>query len=173
MVWSPGGFAISKRLADSSVRTPRGGSRQRTVVLVSVALGALAASRPAAPSDLRVVGEWRGTSICMNRGLAPACKDESTRYVFTGPVAGSNRVHLVADKVVSGAFATMGEMDVEYAESTGVWSHVIDARACPACRWWFRVEGAHLIGWLTTSAGDTLRVVSATRFGPSSPFPKG
>ena len=173
MVWSPHGFTTWKRIADSWRRACRGGSRQRAVILVAVALGALAASRPAISPDRRILGEWRGTSVCTNRALSPACKDESTRYVFTGPVAGTNRIHLVADKLVSGAFGTMGEMDVDFSESTGVWSHVIDARACPGCTWWFRVEGSRLIGSLTTSAGDTLRAVSAARFGRTSPAPKG
>lgn len=41
--------------------------------------------------------------------LAPACKDETVRYVFTGPIGGTNTSHLAADKLVGKEYLPMGE----------------------------------------------------------------
>ena len=73
--------------------------RPLTLSLVAM-LATLAATPPIDPAGRRIVGEWRGTSLCTNRELAPACKDETVRYVFTGPIGGTNTYHLVADKLV-------------------------------------------------------------------------
>ena len=71
------------------------------------------------PSDL--LGTWRGTSVCTDRTLAPACKDEVVVYEFTaGPTPGS--VHWKADKVVGGERQTMGGFDLTWAVDRTCWA---------------------------------------------------
>ena len=124
---------------------------------------ALAPTAPTDPAGAKIVGEWRGKSLCTNLKLSPACKDETTRFVFTGPGAGSDTFHVVADKLVAGSFATMGEFDLEYGSAKGMWTHELDVPSCVKCMWWFRVEGAELVGGLTDGSGEALRKVSAKR----------
>jgi hypothetical protein len=128
-----------------------------------VTFAALAASPPADPAGTRIRGEWRGTSLCTNLELAPACKDETVRYVFTGPIGGTNTYHVAADKLVGKTYQSMGEFDLKYGAVDSTWTYVLNAPRCKECRWWFRVRGSGLSGGLTTAAQDTLRKVTATR----------
>ena len=132
------------------------------LLLLSVMFAALAASPPSNPAGNRIRGEWRGTSQCMNLALAPACKDETVRYVFTGPI-GTNKYHVAADKLVAKNYQPMGEFDLTYGPADSTWTFVLDVPSCKECRWWFRVRGSRLTGGLTTAAQDTLRKVMATR----------
>jgi len=124
---------------------------------------ALAASPPSSPAGNRIRGEWRGTSQCVNLVLAPACKDETVRYVFTGPIGGTNKYHVAADKLVGKSYQPMGEIDLKYDAADSTWTGALDVPSCKGCRWWFRVRGSRLTGGLTTAAQDTLRKVMATR----------
>lgn len=128
--------------------------------LIVLAFLALAAPAFADPAGDRILGEWRGQSLCTDRALAPNCHDEITRYVFTS--AGAT-YHVVADKMQGGAFVTMGEMDFVYAPADARWSYRFDSAACPQCTWWFRLQDGALVGGLTSQAGRELRRVSATR----------
>ncbi len=141
-------------------------SARRLVIPLALAMAVLAAAKPTDPAGGRIVGEWRGTSICTNRKLLPACKDEIVRYVFTGPAKGTNTYHVVADKLVSGAYETMGEMDFEYAGAESTWTYDVGAPTCPTCKWWFRVEKSGLVGGVVNGSGDALRKVSAKRYTP-------
>jgi GNAT superfamily N-acetyltransferase len=140
--------------------------RRPVVRLALSVLFALAAALPARAADAagdRILGEWRGTSTCTNRELAPACKDETVRYVFTRREGTANGYHQVAEKLVSGSFEVMGEMDFDYSEADGTWSHTFDARTCPRCTWWYRLDGGKLVGGLASASGETLRKAEAER----------
>lgn len=139
--------------------------RPLTLSLVAM-LATLAATPPIDPAGRRIVGEWRGTSLCTNRELAPACKDETVRYVFTGPIGGTNTYHLVADKLVGKTYQPMGEMDFTYGPADSTWTSVFDSRNCKQCKWWFRLRASGLVGGLTSGAGDTLRKAQALRYMP-------
>lgn len=136
------------------------------VVTLVAALAAPAASPAAdAPGD-RILGEWRGSSTCTNLELLPACKDESVRYVFTAVPGASARYHVVADKLVAGEYQTMGEMDFDYVAAEALWVHDLHSSSCAQCRWWYRIDGAELVGGLTGQGGAALRKVSARRHEP-------
>jgi hypothetical protein len=133
------------------------------LLLLAVMFAALAASPPPDPAGNRIRGEWRGTSQCTNLELAPGCKDETVRYVFTGPIGGTNKYHVAADKLVGKNYQPMGEFDLMYAAAESTWAFVLNVPSCKECRWWFRVRGSRLTGGLNSAAQDTLRKVTATR----------
>ena len=136
------------------------------IIPLTLAILVLAPSKPVDPAGGRIVGEWRGTSICTNRKLLPACKDEIVRYVFTGPAKDTNMYHLVADKLVSGSYEAMHEMDFEYAGAESTWTHDVGAPTCPKCMWWYRIDTSGLVGGVTSGSGDALRKVLAKRHVP-------
>lgn len=131
--------------------------------LTVVMFAALAASPPTDPAGNRIRGEWRGTSQCTNLLLAPACKDETVRYVFSGPIGGRNTYHVAADKLIGKTYQPMGEFDLTYGAADSTWTTVFNVPSCKECRWWFRIRGSRLTGGLTSAAQDTLRRVMATR----------
>ena len=133
------------------------------LLLLTVMFAALAASPPTDPAGNRIRGEWRGTSQCTNLVLAPACKDETVRYVFTGPIGRTNAYHAAADKLVGKSYQSMGDLDLTYDAADSTWTGVLDVPGCKECRWRFRIRGSRLTGGLTTAAHDTLRKVMATR----------
>jgi hypothetical protein len=142
------------------------GRMQLFVLSIVLAASALAADAPSSPAGGRIVGEWRGSSICTNRKILPACKDESIRYVFTGPAEGTNTYHLIADKLVSGSYQTMGEMDLVYSAVENTWTNDANAPACKNCQWWYRIEKSGLVGGLKSGTGEPLRKVAAKRHEP-------
>jgi hypothetical protein len=131
--------------------------------LLTVMFAALAASPPTDLAGNRIRGEWRGTSQCTNLVLAPACKDETVRYVFTGPIGRTNKYHAAADKLVGKNYQSMGDLDLTYDAADSTWTGVLDMPSCKECRWWFRIRGSRLTGGLTSGAQDTLRKVMAMR----------
>jgi hypothetical protein len=127
-------------------------------------LTAIASPQLVASDGDQVLGEWRGTSLCTNLKLAPACKDEQVRYTFTRNV--DDTYHLVGDKLVSGSYETMGEMDLVYSAADATWSSELNAPRCKKCRWWYRLNSSDLIGGLTDSSGEALRKVLVRRYVP-------
>ena len=110
-----------------------------------------------APSDL--FGTWRGTSLCTDRVLLPACNDETVIYVFTnGPKLGM--AHVAADKVVNGQREPMGEFDLNYDKTEGCWKAEFSSARGNSV-WCLAVTGAQLSGTLQHLPGkEILRKVS-------------
>jgi hypothetical protein len=76
-----------------------------------------------------ILGVWTGTSLCVNREAAPACRDEEVILEFretTPPAAG--RLTLKADKVVNGEVAPMGELDFAWDPKASAWACEIQTR---------------------------------------------
>jgi hypothetical protein len=84
-----------------------------------LAILAAAASAPG-PRDA-VLGEWRGTSTCVDRVKTPACTDEVVIYHFRPKGDDPATVTLEADKVVDGKVLLMGELDCTYDAKLGAW----------------------------------------------------
>jgi hypothetical protein len=80
-----------------------------------------AGARGAAADGLeQIVGTWRGSSTCVNRELAPACRDETVVYDVR-PSGKAGVATLKADKVVDGKRVTMGEFDFAFDPRAGCW----------------------------------------------------
>ena len=154
----------SRRLATALSLNRAGNFVSPLLLPLALMCSAVATAKPIDPAGGRIVGEWRGSSLCTNLKLTPACKDETVRYVFTGPIGGANTYHLVADKLVGKSYETMGEFDLTYSSVKRTWTVEFKTRQFPKCTWWYRVEGSGLMGGLTTDTGDTLRKVSAKRY---------
>lgn len=135
--------------------------RLALIILVLTTASAACAQPSVSVAD-RIAGEWRGTSICTDRDLAPACRDEVIRYVFTS--RGSGLYHQAAYKLVNGVEDLMGEADLTYDAAAERWTFVFNSPACPHCLWWYRVDATdHLTGGITSQSGRELRRVAAAR----------
>lgn len=92
------------------------------------------------------LGTWRGTSTCVNRTVAPACKDETVVYeVRRGEKPGA--AILDAYKIVNGEKLAMGELEFVYSDKDGCWrSEFTTPRAHGI--WCLAVEGRAMTGSL-------------------------
>lgn len=95
--------------------------------------------------DNAILGKWHGTSICVDREFAPACKDEEVLYDFTKTAGG--KVHLKADKIIAGKPELMGEMDFTYEASTKTWISEFQNQRYHGL-WRFEVAGKRITGTL-------------------------
>jgi len=94
----------------------------RAVLLGALALAA-APAFAAGPDGDAILGVWRGSSLCTDREVAPACKDEQVRYDFTHAAdAPAGSYHLAADKLVGGEYARMGDLDFTFDAGKGEWT---------------------------------------------------
>ena len=119
-----------------------------------------------APADRshEIVGEWHGTSTCVNRELAPACKDETVRYLFTPSSSGAGIIHCAAYKLVDGKFEPMGEIDLTYSPMSAAWTYDFEARQSKS-QWRFEIKGDTMSGSLLDQpSGSRIRTVAATRW---------
>jgi hypothetical protein len=111
------------------------------LVTAGVSIGHAAADPPG-PTQL--IGMWRGTSICTNRTVAPACHDETVVYEFaSGSEPGT--VHWVADKIVDGRRERMGEFDLKYDTSESCWKAEFSSPRVKVV-WRISVDGARMSG---------------------------
>lgn len=89
-------------------------------VMLLLGLSKFLFGTPADHQASELLGEWQGASLCTDRVVAPACKDEVVIYKFTdGAQAGT--VHWQADKVVNGERQNMGEFDLSYDRDDLCW----------------------------------------------------
>jgi hypothetical protein len=65
----------------------------------------------------KLVGNWRGESICV--GNLPACHDEQIIYRISKPPDQQGMVTITADKIVDGKPETMGILDFKYDPEKG------------------------------------------------------
>src|SRR5262245_61795869 len=66
------------------------------------------------------LGKWRGTSTCVNRNIAPACKDETVVYEVRTSEKPKTAV-LKASKIVNGQQLPMGELEFVFSDEEGCW----------------------------------------------------
>jgi len=62
----------------------------------------------------KLVGDWNGESICVNKEKFPACKDEVVVYHITKVAEKADTVNLSADKIVNGKPEFMAAFDFVY-----------------------------------------------------------
>ncbi len=90
------------------------------VLLCCMLLCGLFAARPSAaqdekPGDVsRLLGDWSGESVCVNREKFPACKDEQVIYHIAAAEGKPDTVTVAADKLVNGKPEPMGTIDFVY-----------------------------------------------------------
>ena len=112
-----------------------------------IALLAAAASSPSATPRDAILGEWRGTSTCVDHVRYPACKNETVIYHFRPKGDDPATVVLAADKVVDGKVLPMGEFDCTYDAKRGAWiSELLNERV--HILWTFVVRGRAIQGTL-------------------------
>lgn len=131
----------------------------------AVVSAAAADSAPAsAGSPAELLGVWRGTSLCTDRVLAPACHDEQVVYTFVAAPADSGAtVRLAADKVVDGERQAMGEMDFVFRPATGRWESELRTARYHGL-WSFEVAGRAITGELVDlPSGGRVRAIHVER----------
>jgi hypothetical protein len=115
------------------------------------------------PPSAAFLGEWDGTSSCVDKARFPACKDEIVIYHVAASPAGDSQVTLTADKVVDGKAAPMGALDFRFDPSVEAWTSQIRNSGVTAL-WSFRVTGSELSGTLVELPSNALiRKVTAKK----------
>ncbi len=117
---------------------------------------------PANTQNTNIVGNWRGTSICVDKKHFPACKDEKVIYDVQSKNGTRDTVTLRADKVVNGVREFMGEFDFFHAADSSwiaefqnqrVHIHIV-----------LRIAGNRMSGTLgDVPSGRTVRKIELTR----------
>jgi hypothetical protein len=133
------------------------------ISLLGASLSAPAPEGPPPPPE-PIFGVWRGTSVCMDRERAPACKDEEVLYTFTRPADGAEgKAHLKADKIVDGNVVPMGELDFAYDPDVRAWTSEFQSPRFHGL-WSYSVAGGRLTGTLLELPSRAiLRTVSCLR----------
>lgn len=130
-----------------------------TAAAVAVA-AALALVRQPAP----VAGEWRGTSLCVDKAKDPACHDEQVVYQFTRVAGRADSMALAASKIVAGRLEPMGDLGLHWEAKTSQWVMEFTAPNGFHGLWAFRPAGDRLTGSLTElPSGRLVRRVDAKR----------
>lgn len=117
------------------------------LLLLAPAPAPAASTRPAGPASA-ILGVWRGKSICTDRKVAPACKDESVVYTVVPVTPPSpQKVLLKASKIVAGKAEPMGDLEFTWEPKKGIWqSEFKNARV--HAMWNLRVDGSDMAGTL-------------------------
>ena len=116
-----------------------------------------------APANETFLGEWDGTSSCVDKVKFPACRDEVVIYHVAPSSAGDSYVTLTADKVVGGKVAPMGALDFRFDPGLKAWTSQIKNSGVNAL-WSFQVTGSELSGTLVELPSNALiRKVAAKK----------
>src|SRR6266850_1262143 len=103
----------------TTLRSLRNGSPWLCLSMLSVLAAGVVTE--AGTGDLsQFLGTWHGTSTCVNRQVAPACKDETVIYEV-GRSEKPQAAVLKPDKIVDGKRMPMGELEFVYSEKEGCW----------------------------------------------------
>lgn len=98
------------------------------------------------PALTEFLGTWRGSSVCVDRIIAPACRDGTIVYeVRRG--AKAETATLKADKIVDGERAPMGEFDFAYNATEACWRAEFETPRFHGA-WCLVVEGKRMTGTL-------------------------
>ena len=112
-----------------------------------LAILAACAVSAAGTGDLsQFLGTWHGTSTCVTRQVAPACKDETVVYEV-GRSDKPQAAVLKADKIVDGKRVPMGELEFAYSEKEGCWRAELTTPRVQGV-WCLVVDGKDMTGGL-------------------------
>ena len=142
----------------------RASTRALTLWISLLAVPLFAGAPEGPPPPEPIFGTWRGTSVCMDRERAPACKDEEVLYTFTRPADGAEgKAHQKADKIVDGNVVPMGELDFTYDPNVRAWVSEFESPRVHGL-WSYSVAGGKLSGTLLELPSRAiLRTVSCLR----------
>lgn len=141
-----------------------------TVVLVS-AMSALRQNRDASDSLSKVLGEWEGESVCVDKNR-PACKNEHVVYHIKQKDGEADAVTIAADKIVNGKPEEMGVLECKYdsAKSTLTCEFTVNSTHGV---FEFTVKGDEMDGTLKILPAGTLgRRINVKRVPADAPPPK-
>jgi hypothetical protein len=132
-------------------------ARGRALLLASSLLSAVLAARAVegAPTNDAFLGEWEGTSSCVDKARFPACKDEVVVYHVTSSPAGDSHATMAADKVVDGKALNMGTLDFRFDSNLKAWTSELRNPSGTAL-WSFQVTGSELSGTLVDLPSQAL-----------------
>ena len=100
-----------------------------------------------------VVGDWRGTSICVVR--ESACHDEVSLYHFATIADNPHAVSLEANKIVDGKPVTMGTGNCQFDPAK------LQIKCpLPSASLIFQISGNEMTGTMTLSNGTVWRKLS-------------
>ena len=103
----------------------------------------------------KLVGNWSGESVCVNREKFPACHDERVIYRVVVASGKSDTLTITMDKIVNGKPETMAVFDFVYNTRDRTLSAEF-TRNRGRGLWEFAVKGDLLEGTLTTLPDKTL-----------------
>ncbi len=95
----------------------------------------------------RVVGTWHGESICVDKEVDRACKDEEVIYEIDSAAGPRGPVRISADKIVNGVRENMGVFRLSYDSSADQWFADLNTRI--RARWTFVPRGNSIVGDLS------------------------
>ncbi len=99
-------------------------------------------SRPEAGDEVsKLLGNWSGESVCVNREKFPACKDEQVVYRVAPTPGKAHTVTVTMDKLVNGKPETMAVQDFAYDAQ----KHLLTSE--------FKNSRVHLVAELNVAGG--------------------
>jgi predicted GH43/DUF377 family glycosyl hydrolase len=115
-----------------------------------------------------IVGAWHGTSLCADKQVDTACRDEEALYVIDSAAGPRGPVRWQGDRIVNGARELMGVLRFTYDSASGTWFSDLNTRV--RARFTFAVRGDSLIGDLREVPSQRLvRRIAVGRCSPSVP----
>ena len=92
------------------------------------------------------IGSWHGTSICVDRKMDIACRDEEVVYVVKSIPSVRDTVAMEAFKIINGERVSMGILNPIYLHGSHEWTFELGARVHAV--WTFQVSDSTLNGTL-------------------------
>jgi hypothetical protein len=140
------------------------------VVLVS-AVPALRQDKDASDSLSKVLGEWEGESVCVDKNR-PACKNEHVVYHIKKKDGEADTVTMRADKIINGKPEEMGVLDCKYDASKSTLTCEFTVNSTHGV-FEYAVKGAEMDGTLKILPAGTLgRRINVKRAPADAPPPK-
>ena len=126
-----------------------------TMFTLSAILQHLAGCAQQTTAD-KIVGRWKGTSLCQVK--ASACHDEDVVYHISKKSA--NLYTMQASKIVNGSEEDMGTFDsVVYDETKQTLRFTMKDQQGRSAVWLFKVDGIKMHGTLVINENTLFRIV--------------